>query len=901
MQADIMKKSLAHAKDEFELTICSNLLQFRSMLNAGRKPDLVISDWVLPDGTSEQILEDPRICGQIPVIFISSNGDEQLAVSLMKKGAIDYLVKSPQLFKEIGQIARRAIREWENIVARKEAERKLRDAESKYKLVTENLNDVIWELDVDFQHYTFISSSIERFLGYTQEEYLTLDFNASIDSESAQIIKDLKREFQQKLKNGVDPHDINIDIEIKFRHKNGATVWGNTRGFLVVNQRRQVVAFSGITRNITAQKQAEKQLLIKEAFFETLIREAPIAIVILDNHDQIQQVNSYFVELFGYTPEECLGIPINELIVPENQKTEGAQLTNQAMEGQIINVETLRKHKSGKLIDVHIHGKPVMLNDAKLGVFGIYQDISIRKEYEKQLKTLSDRLLLATSSAAIGIWDYDLKTRELIWENEMYVLHDIKKDSGSNLMKLWEEGIVDNDKAILNFIFDQKIFLRETFDKTYRIITYGKTKHIRLFASVHFDNQQTASRIVGCCWDITNEVVNAELNKKMEVSTKVASIKQQFLANMSHEIRSPMTGIMGMIDLLMRTPLDEQQYFYADTIKKSSDGLLHIVNDILDLSKIEAGKMIVKPTHFNLRNSGNNIFGLFHALASQSGLEFRLEFDEALPECVFGDENRMSQIIANLLSNAIKFTEKGSVVLSYKMLADDKESVTLKVSVADTGIGISEDDSVRLFKMFSQLDTSDTRNYEGAGLGLSISEKLAELMDAKIDMESEPGKGSIFSLTVKLPKTNEGVMNGKHSVDVKEETTESLPFNVLLVEDKPTNQMVISLMLKEIGCTVEVAGNGQIALDMISPGKYDFIFMDIQMPVMDGLTAVRRLRAMYKEKELPFIIGLSAKAMEGDADYHIARGMNDYLTKPVTTEILQKCLQKWSERLENKN
>lgn len=898
LQAELIRKSLQHQKGEFHLEVCNSLTEFRNKLNAGLQCDLIISDWMLADGTSEKILDDPRIKDKVPVVFISSQGNEELAVSLVKNGAIDYMVKTAHFFQDICQVIRRALREWENIVARREAEQKLRETESKYRLITENINDVIWELDIDFKHYTFISDSIKGLLGYTPEEFLGLHFFDTIHPDCVEEIKKLRSELFKKLREGLNPQNFNVDLEIKFIHKNGSTLWGNSRGFLITNERRQVVAVGGVTRNISAQKLAEKQLKIQEAFFETLIREAPIAIVILDNDDRIQQINRSFSQLFEYETEECTGKRINELIVPEELVEEGNELTHKARMGEILSFETQRRTRTGQLIDVHIHGKPVVLNNSQLGVLGIYQDISGQKQYEKQLKALSERLLLATSSASIGIWDYDLSTGKLIWEDEMYTLHGIKKSANASLLHQWENVILENDKAFLQYIFNQKIFVRETFEKTYRI--HGpreEARYIKLFASVHFE-QDRATRIVGCCWDITNEVANAELNKKMEVSAKVASIKQQFLANMSHEIRSPMTGIMGMIDLLMKTPLSDQQHFYAETIKKSSDGLLHIVNDILDLSKIEAGKMIIKHAAFNLKKSGNTLFGLFHALASQKGLTFKLQIDEALPDCIVADENRISQIITNLLSNAIKFTEKGEVCLAYQLLGDDGEQVTLRISVSDTGIGISQEDSARLFKMFSQVDTSDTRNYDGAGLGLSISEKLAELMNARIDMESEPGKGSVFSLTLKCPRLKDEDKSVFLPDTPAGESDGDLSFRVLLVEDKPTNQMVISLMLREIGCSVEVASNGQIALDMMEPGKYDFIFMDIQMPVMDGLTAVRRLRAQYKEKELPFIIGLSAKAMEGDPEYYISRGMNDYLTKPVTTEILAACLRKWAEKLE---
>lgn len=884
-------------EDEFEVSIFPNLAAYHQRAFRGTVIDLIFSG--IPDIEITNWLRQLKVKSHppIPVVFISEQGSEELAVSLVKKGAMDFFTLNENFFSELPSIVRRILREWENVQARQSAETELRKVESKYRKVAEMVNDVIWELDINFKHYQFIGDSITGFLGYTPEEFLKMEFVQTIHPDSIQHIEKKRKQFLIKLREGADPLSMLVNMEICFIHKDGSTRWGEARGFVVTNDKNQIVAISGVTRNITEQKNAEKQLSIKDAFFATLIREAPMAIVVLDKQDVIQEVNNHFLELFEYKAEDCIGLPVNDIIVPDNKKEEGNSLTQVAAVGDHINVETVRQTKSGKLIDVHIMGQPVVLNDSLLGVFGIYQDISKRKEYEKRLKKLSERLLLATRAANVGIWDYSLESKELLWEEEMYELHGVEKVEGVDLMKIWEAVVVENDKALFNFIFTEKIFIKENFDKTYRINgPDGKIRHIKLFASVHFDSMQQPARVVGCCWDITNEIENAELNKKIEISSKVANIKQQFLANMSHEIRSPMTGILGMLDLLMRSPLDDQQLFYAETIKKSSDGLLHIVNDILDLSKIEAGKMIIKPRLYNVRSSAQTIFSLFRALAQQKNIDLQLEIDPNLPSHIYADENRVSQVVTNLLSNAIKFTEKGWVKVSYEKIREDEESLVIRISVADSGIGISDEDVEKLFKMFSQLDSSDTRNYDGAGLGLSISERLAELMNARIDVHSHLGEGSTFSFTMSCPKIKHTSPKPEEQ-EADEQMPEKLPYRVLLVEDKVTNQMVISLMLKEIGCTVDVASNGQEALDTIAPGKYDFVFMDVQMPVMDGLTAVKKLRMKFRESELPYIIGLSAKAMEGDPEYHITRGMNDYLTKPVTTDILKKCLNRWSKKI----
>jgi PAS domain S-box-containing protein len=893
----LINNSLQRSRISFKIDICTSIFEARQYLDKN-SPELIVSDCRLPDGHGESFLDSPKIKEKIPIVFMSSQGNEQLAVSLIKKGALDYLVKDNALFKDLPKIINRAIREWENITARKEAEERLYYTENKYKLVTDNINDVIWELNVDFERYLFISQSVKEFLGYTEKEFVSIPFGRTITKESRQKVKDLKHKYREHLRLGNTPRNFSIQLELEFLHKDGSTRWGEIRGFLVTNHLNQVTSINGVTRNISLQKAAEKQLKIQEAYFETLIQEAPLAIVILNKDDTIKQVNKEFTRLFEFPEEECIGRYINDLIVPGSLKPEGLELTGEVSRGNFINIDTLRQTRSGKLLNVSIQGKPVIFDDHLIAVFGIYRDITQQKKTEEHLQKISERLILATSAASIGIWDFDLKSRDVVWDHEMYKLHEIDQNSTGDLMKLWESSVIEEDKALLDFIFSQKEFYRKGFENVYRLNTQsGEIKHIRLFARVHFEEGEGATRVIGCCLDITSQMENAELSKQVEVSARVASIKQQFLANMSHEIRSPVTGILGMADLLMKSTLTQRQKFYAETIKASSDSLLQIVNDILDLSKIEAGKMVIKPDWFNLRESGQRVFNLFHALAEQKNLRFSFVFDSRLPQMVYGDEHRISQVITNLVSNAIKFTEKGWVKIHFHCADDQPEFVKIETNVEDSGIGINEDDMNKLFNLFSQVDTSDTRNYDGTGLGLAISERLAELMHAKIKVRSTPGEGSNFSLVFVSPKAGEELINPLSGKIRFNGTNKEKPaFSILLVEDKKTNQMVVSMMLEEFGHKVEIASNGQLALDMVAPGKYDFILMDIQMPVMDGLTAVRKLRTKYREDELPVIIGLSAKAMEGDPEYYVARGMNDYLTKPVDSDTLQNCLLKYRNK-----
>ncbi|MEM7549087.1 MAG: response regulator [Bacteroidota bacterium] len=415
-----------------------------------------------------------------------------------------------------------------------------------------------------------------------------------------------------------------------------------------------------------------------------------------------------------------------------------------------------------------------------------------------------------------------------------------------------------------------------------------------------YDRNNRPFEIEGVARDISSlKKANQELVKQKEIAEKSLKVKEQFLANMSHEIRTPMNGVIGMIDLMSRTRLDDKQEYYVQTIKRSSETLMSILNDILDLSKIEAGKMRLRKAPLSIKTLLEKIIALFLQKALSKSIKLEFNVNKEVPETVKSDETRLIQVLSNLTSNAIKFTNEGGHIEIRVTLDEEKKrgkQKILKFEIHDNGIGISKKNQSMLFKNFSQVDGSSTKSHGGTGLGLVISKQLTRLMGGKIGVESEVGKGSIFWFTIKAEETQEKPEVGEDKSDASDfsdiiDAIKEVEPKILLVDDNKVNRDVAREILKSSGAQVIEAKNGHEAIEFFKKNEFSTVLMDIQMPGIDGVETTKRIKKLHNKKVTP-VIAMTAYSMKEDRDKYLRLGMDEYVSKPIKAENLLSTVAK---------
>jgi len=650
-----------------------------------------------------------------------------------------------------------------------------------------------------------------------------------------------------------------------------------------------------IVRDITNLKENELLLEKERDQMQALMDNIPDTIYFKDTQSRFTRINRAQASLLGINDTtEALGKTDFDFF--EEEHAQEAYLDEKKIfksgKGIVSKMEKLKTNLGWKWM--YSTKVPIRNKQGKItGLVGVSRDITELKKIQNKLTLSEEKYRNLTENAFDGIYMRNDKYFEYVNDRFCQITGYSKKELTSknfNFRVLLDEAtrqLIEQRKVD----YQKRKIPPQIYEGT---IIHKNGGAIEVEFSTTFTQYTDKQLVMGIIRDITERKNNEKLKTEVTLTRKSAEFKQRFLANMSHEIRTPLTGILGMVDILNKTPLNDTQKDYINTLKQSGVTLREIINLILDYSKIEAGKIRLKKSTFALGDIADSTEALFHSICEKN-IKWQTKLDSEVPAYIVADEHRIIQIINNLISNAVKYTITGKIVLKVtlaqqpKTLPDSSSDLKIKISVTDTGIGIAKKKQKELFLPFSQIGQDDRLQFSGTGLGLSICKELSELMGGEIGVKSEPGKGSTFWFTFQAAKPDSLPEEKTKTPAKKAKPFRSL--NILFAEDQKINQAVISLMLKEAGHKCIIVNNGKELVEKFKPGAYDLILMDIKMPVMDGITATNILKKKYDN--LPPIVGLSANAFEGDREKYIQAGMDEYLTKPLKMDDFLHVIQEF--------
>jgi PAS domain S-box-containing protein len=924
--------------------------------------------------------------------------------------------------------------EFRDITEQKLAEKALLEKTEELERYFTSSLDLLCIANINGQ-FVRLNPEWENVLGYPVSELEGCYFIDLVHPDDKEItIETLSRQRTQT--------DTVRGFENRYRARDGTYRWIEWRSTRIGE------LIYGVARDITERKKAEDKLFENEEKLRLFIEHAPAALTMLDRDMRHIAVSKRWLEDYSLDMDI---IGKNHYVVMPVVKEEWKEAHQRALKGEVISSnEDSYISDDGSVHWLRWEVRPWKTANGAIGGIIIFaEDITERKEYEEKLLESQSLLNEMGNMAKIGGWELDLISNKPTWTPEVYAIHELDIDEAANV----EMGLSyypPKSREILEKAINELIEKGKPYELELEFITVkGNHKWVRTSGYPKIVNGKVV-KITGTLQDITErksaeeklleyaeelEDKNFELDQALIKAEEATRAKSEFLANMSHEIRTPMNGVIGMTHLLLTTKLNEKQKHYVDIVQKSGENLLELINDILDISKIEAGKLDIDEADINLQEILEEVASLLSIRANEKGLEFICIADPEVPVNIKADPARLRQILINLGGNAIKFTTEGEVVIRVKLESESDSEEKLRFSVKDTGIGIPAEKKDLLFQKFTQVDASTTRYYGGTGLGLAISRELVELMGGEIGFESEEGKGSEFwfklsfekhpesevpekqcpeiegirvlvvddnetnrevlvnlldSWKMKVEEVNDGpsaiqklfkaheegepfqvavldmqipgmdggllgriIKSDKDLNDIslimlgsagnvpgswdankkdfaaclskpiktselfsklsslfsdaqkterkegsEEVETSGIDYSkarILLVEDNMVNQHVAQSMLQKLGITADVANNGLEAIEALETVPYDLVFMDIQMPEMDGMEACKHIRNKQSSvinHDIP-IIAMTAHAMKGDEEKCIETGMNDYMSKPINLDLLSKKIDKW--------
>ena len=675
----------------------------------------------------------------------------------------------------------------------------------------------------------------------------------------------------------------------------------------------KTIGFLSVRKDISDRKQAEKALKENERLFSTLVSTSPVAIFRFDRPLNCIFVNERWCEMTGRSAASAMGRGWLDAVHPDERDLLLGLIDHEfyAPSSQQLMLTGEGRHllPDGSITWYYFQLVKEFNDSGEVtGYIGSLTDISDRKQAELELQKVSDRLALALNSGAIGCWEWDIQQNILVWDDRMYELYGYLKETNSHLpYEVWANAVHPNDLHVTETILQQAILGQLEFDYEFRVIHPDQSIHfIKAYGKVKRDSQGNAESMIGVNFDISDrkqsETKLQLANEKLKRATR---LKDEFLANMSHELRTPLNSILGMNEGLQEGifgRINDGQLKALQTIENSSTHLLALINDILDVAKIESGQVTLELTATDLHSLCKSSLAFIKQQALTKRIQLIPRIPKNLPEIML-DERRIRQVLINLLNNAVKFTlEGGTIMLEVSQVQLESSTTNLtplnyiKIAVIDTGIGISAENIQKLFQPFIQIDSALNRQYNGTGLGLALVKRLVELHGGTVELTSEVGVGSCFAINLPIhigdpaiEEQTEQDLSGQSQIG-QSQTEGLISPLILLAEDNEANIATFSSYLEAKGYRILLATDGQQVIDFAKAAQPDLILMDIQMPVIDGLEAIKQIRLDPNLVNIP-IIALTSLAMEGDRDRCLAAGANDYLSKPVKLKQLNLLIQ----------
>ena len=699
-----------------------------------------------------------------------------------------------------------------------------------------------------------------------------------------------------------------IELDKRYIGKSGNVIWARLKISLLRDPAGKPSHCITHVEDITGSR-------LKEERFRTAFEHSPFGMAVIARGRRILQINATLCRMLGYAAEEMLGLSSDAFTHPDDLAI--APPAIQLLERdhlECVEFEKRYRHKNGRAIRARVRIS-VLAGSAEEGTCVCHiEDVTEKREAEEAVRASEERVRLLLDSTAEAIYGID-PGGNCTFANaaclRMLGYPDAQKMIGGNMHALIHHTRPDgtpypaaeclNHRALRSgegTHADDEVLWRS-----------DGTSFPAEYWSHPIVHQGNVVGSVVTFLDITErKAAEGELVKARKLAEAASQAKSRFLANMSHEIRTPMNGIVGMARLLADSRLTPEQGHYAEVVRTSAEALNALLGDILDLSKIESGKMTLECVDFDLRQTLKEVVDLLAIQARRKGIELTCLAASGTPALLRGDPGRLRQVVTNLVANGIKFTSRGSVDIRVGAESEDARAATLEFTVADTGIGIPEDRADALFSPFVQADQSTTRKYGGTGLGLAISRQLVEAMGGRIGFESAEGRGSTFRFTAKFEKREAGqapertagpeasAASSRQSRFSRE--LEARPARILLAEDNLVNQQVVLASLGSLGYAADSVVNGADAIEALRRTDYDLVLMDCEMPEVDGYEATRRIRdpgTGALNPRVP-IVAVTANAISGDRERCLRCGMDDYLSKPMELEELALVLAKWTGR-----